>query len=213
MKPNLLILFSGGADSVLMLSIALGNVYNPYCVLVDYDQNHKIELDYAQRYLNEKSVPHQIVKLYQLGLHSGLTTGEKSLYEGVNEMYVPSRNLMFVSIAASIAEDKGIYNIWYGANFSDRQNGFPDCTPEWVKKVNGLLNINASVSITLRAPLIDYPKEVIMDSLKRRNIDMGKIYSGYLEDNEEKIIDLSFLGDRKLPKIDAKKLLGSEGDD
>lgn len=183
MKPNLLILFSGGLDSMLILEKSKEIGLCPYCVLVDYDQNHKIELDYAKRYLNEKCVPHQIVKLYQLGLHSGLTTGEKSLYEGVNEMYVPSRNLMFVSIATSIAENKGIYEIWYGANASDVENGFPDCTLEWVEKVNKLLKINSSKPMRLEAPLLGMTKETVIKNLKMYGVDLEKAYSGYLEDN------------------------------
>lgn len=209
MKPDLIILFSGGVDSIFLLEQALTQGRKPYCVLVDYDQNHIMELEYARTYLNEKSVPHHMVKLYQLGLRSGLTTGEKSLYDGVNEMYVPSRNLMFVSIAASIAENLGINEIWYGANATDSKD-FPDCTIEWVGKVNKLLAVNSSIDILLRAPLITTLKEDILDDLKEMGIDMSKIYSGYLEDNSEKVVSLvvslDFLGGKKLPKIDAKSL-------
>ncbi len=183
MKPNLLILFSGGADSVLMLEKALEQDYRPYCVLVDYDQNHKIELEFAKRYLNEKSVPSQIVKLYGLGLHSGLTTGEKDLYEGVHEMYVPSRNLMFVSIAASIAENMKIDTIWYGADYSDSE--FPDCRRDWIEQVNEVLEINGSFGIVLEAPLTWLTKEQVVMELEQRGINMGKVFSGYLEDNKE----------------------------
>jgi 7-cyano-7-deazaguanine synthase len=184
-KPNLIILFSGGADSALMLEIARDKGLHPYCVLVDYDQNHKIELEFAKRYLNELSIPSQIVKLYGLGLHSGLTTGEKSLYDGVHEMYVPGRNLMFVSIAASIAENMGISTIWYGADYSDSE--FPDCTQPWIGAVNTILDINGSEPIYLEAPLEWYTKEQVIDELNGRGIDMGKIFSGYLEDNKDKV--------------------------
>ena len=210
-KPDLLILFSGGADSVLLLHQALALGRRPYCVLTDYDQNQKIELEYADRYLNEKSIPKQTVKLYQLGLHSGLTTVEKSLYDDVNEMYVPSRNLMFVSIAASIAENKRINEIWYGANATDGVDGFPDCTVEWVGKVNKLLAINSSTDIFLIAPLITYFKEEILKELEELGVDMCSVYSGYLEDNKDRmVVSLDFLGGRKLPKIDAKGILESE---
>ena len=185
MKPNLIILFSGGADSALMLEIARDKGLHPYCILVDYDQNNKIELEFAKRYLNELSIPSQIVKLYGLGLHSGLTTGEKSLYDGVHEMYVPGRNLMFVSIAASIAESMGIGTIWYGADYSDSE--FPDCTQPWVEQVNSVLDINGSYSITLEAPLEWLTKEQVIMDLEKRGINMGKVFSGYLEDNEDRL--------------------------
>lgn len=182
-KNDLIILFSGGADSVLMLERALERGHRPHCILVDYDQNHMIELEFAKRYLNEKSVPSQIVKLHGLGLHSGLTTGEKDLYDGVHEMYVPSRNLMFVSIAASIAESMRIDTIWYGADFSDSE--FPDCRREWVEMANNLLEINGSFGIVLEAPLMWLSKEDVVSELEQRGINMGKVFSGYLEDNKE----------------------------
>ena len=185
MKPNLIILFSGGADSVWMLEKALRDGHRPHCVLVDYDQNQKIELLFAKRYLNEKSIPSQIVKLYGLGLHSGLTTGEKAIYDGVHEMYVPSRNLMFLSIAASIAENMNINTIWYGADFSDSE--FPDCRGEWVERVNDILAINGSFPLTLEAPVLWLSKEDVIRDLKYMGINMGKIFSGYLEDNEDKV--------------------------
>jgi 7-cyano-7-deazaguanine synthase len=183
-NPDVLILFSGGADSVLLLHFALELRLNPYCVLIDYEQNHKTELDFACSYLREKCIPSQTVKIHNLGVRSGLTTGETTIYEGVNDMYVPSRNLMFVSIAAGIAESLKIDTIWYGANCSDVDNGFPDCSPDWVKKVNKLLKINGSVKIELKAPHLDQRayKEDVMRGLKLREVNMGKIFSGYTEE-------------------------------
>jgi 7-cyano-7-deazaguanine synthase len=212
-KPNLIILYSGGSDSTLLLHMALEQGLHPHCVLIDYEQNQKIELNFARRYLNEKSIPYQTVQLHHLGITSGLTTGEKSLYDDVNEMYVPSRNLMFVSIAASIAENMKISTIWYGANFSDWANRFPDCTAPWVDTVNDLLNINASMKIELEAPLILMTTEKVMKELEDRKIDMGKIFSGYLEDNKSIVLDLSFIGNKKLPYVDAKSLgIGIDGE-
>lgn len=183
MKNDLIILFSGGSDSALILEYALDTGYHPHCILVDYEQNQKIELEFATRYLNDKSIPYQIVKLHGLGLSSALTTGEKRLYSAVNEMYVPSRNLMFVSIAASIAENLGINKIWYGADLSDALTGFPDCMNRWVDKVNELLEINGSFQLTLEAPILHLTKESVLAELDKRGVDMSKLFSGYLEDN------------------------------
>jgi len=182
-NKSVVILFSGGADSTLLTEMALDAGYTIHCVLIDYDQNQQVELECATRYLNEKGISYQIVKLHDLGLRSGLTTSEKSLYENVNEMYVPSRNLMFVSIAASIAENNNIDTIWYGADFSDAENGFPDCTQDWVLQVNKLLKINASVPIKLEAPLLGMTKKMILDRLQYLEVNMDNVFSGYLEDN------------------------------
>ena len=206
MKPDLIILFSGGADSALILELALEEGFNPYCVLVDYGQEHLIELEFAQRYLKEKSIPNQIVTLHGLGLRSGLTSGEKSLYDGVHEMYVPQRNLLFVSIAASIAENLDINTIWYGANKTDSLE-FPDCTVQWVRSINKFMKENGGYNIYLDAPLIEMKKEEVLEALAYRHIDMNKVFSGYMEDNEDRyVLDLSFIGNKKLPDASAESL-------
>ena len=69
---------------------------------------------------------------------------------------------------------------------SDALNEFPDCKIEWVDGVNDLLRINGSYSISLCAPLAHMKKERVISELKERGIDMGKIFSGYLDDNPDK---------------------------
>ena len=181
---DLVILFSGGADSLLMLKFAHRMGYRPYCILIDYEQLHREELEYAIRLLNdtEPRIPFQIVKLHGLKLKSGLTSGDRGTYDSVHEMHVPSRNLMFISIAASIAESKGIDTIWYGADWSDYLNEFPDCKQEWVGRVNRVLQINGPKPIKLEAPLLGLSKEKVVEFLaKGHEVDLTKIFTGYGE--------------------------------
>jgi len=177
---DIVILFSGGADSVLMVEMA--NAFNkiPYCVLIDYEQLHIAELRTAKNYLRDNEVPFRVVKLHDLAVQSGLTgRGEKGRFEGVHEMHVPSRNLMFVGIAASIAEDMGVDTIWYGADFSDFINQFPDCMQPWFGAMNEVLKINGPNPIRLEAPLAGLTKETILNMLKKRGVDEKEIFSGY----------------------------------
>lgn len=160
---DLVILFSGGADSFAMVKLAKELGKTPFCVLIYYEQLHADELNAAETYLSDKEIPYRIVSLTNLGVNSGLTgDGNKGRFEGVHEMYVPSRNLIFVGIAASVAEDLGIDNIWYGADWSDRLNDFPDCKQEWVEQLNWVLQINGPTEIKLEAPLLGLSKENIL---------------------------------------------------
>ena len=181
-SPNfdLVILFSGGADSILMLGMAKFMGYNPYCVLIDYQQLHIDELKSARLYLDKLGVPHHTVKLYHLKLQSGLTgEGQKGRFEGVHEMHVPSRNLMFVGVAASVAENMGIDTIWYGADYSDYVNEFPDCKQAWFGVMNEVLKINGPNPIKLEAPLAGLTKESILKALKALGIHDKAMCRGY----------------------------------
>ena len=177
---DVVILFSGGADSVLMVEMAQTFGKIAYCVLIDYEQLHIDELKYAERYLTEKNISFRVVKLHDLGVQSGLTgRGVKGRFEGVHEMHVPARNLMFVGIAASVAEDMGIDTIWYGADFSDFVHKFPDCMQPWFGAVNDVLQINGPKPIKLEAPLAGLTKETILQMLESKGITEKDMFSGY----------------------------------
>jgi len=177
---DLVILFSGGADSVLMLEMSTEFGYTPHCVLIDYEQLHKEELEYAKKYLEHKGYSYRIVKLHDLGINSGLTgDGIKDTSNVVHEMHVPSRNLMFIGIAASIAEDLGADLIWMGADWDDYLNEFPDCKQEWIGRVGKVLEINGPKNIKLEAPLLGLSKKSILKSLKTIGVNLNEIYSGY----------------------------------
>ena len=179
-KPDLVILFSGGADSMLLALLAKDLGKNPLFVLIDYQQLHREELEFAQRYLKRECLPYRIVMLNNLGITSGLTgDGTKGRFEGVHSMHVPSRNLMFISIAASIAEDMDIDTIWYGADYSDYIHEFRDCKQEWFGRLNKVLEINGPKPIKVEAPLCGLTKENIVTLLKGSDIDLKEIFSGY----------------------------------
>lgn len=177
---DLTILFSGGADSLMMFELAKEIRRNPMFVLVDYGQKHKEELEFAKKNLNDAGKTYRIVTIDNLKVDSGLTgSGDKHMYKGVHEMHVPSRNLMLVSIAASISESLGIREIWYGADFSDRVNLFPDCYQEWVVKVNEILKINGSSEIELVAPVLGMTKSHILQYLYTKGYTNDDMFSGY----------------------------------
>jgi len=180
---DVVILYSGGADSMLMLKLAQMAGKEPHCVLVDYGQKHVKELSYAQNQLKGENIPYQIVKVKHLNIDSGLTGDmEEGRFEGVHEMNVPGRNTILIGLAISVAEDKGIDEVWYGADYSDRVNLFPDCYQEYVVKMNEVLAISGVRPIKLVAPLLGMTKEMILGILDNFfNIRLVEIHSGYEE--------------------------------
>jgi len=178
-KPDLVLLFSGGFDSTVLLELAIALGYNPLCLTFNYGQTHSREVECAKKMCEEKKVEQQIINI-PFPVRSALTTGEKSLYSGVSPWYVPSRNLIFIAYAASIAEERGINLIWYGANYSGFRNRVPDCTQEWVGKVNEVLQQNGSFPITLVAPLLGMSNELVATIGKKLfGVSEEKVLSGY----------------------------------
>ena len=182
MREDLLILYSGGADSRLMLELALKTKKRPYCVLVDYGQLHIEELEFARKQLDSKGISHQTVKIEGLNIKSGLTgDGERSLYEGVHSHNVPGRNTMFLAVAMSIAENRGIKKIWYGPDFSDYLGLFPDCYQQYVGKMREVMQISASYPLELEAPLLGLTKQLILELLDSFGVKKEEMFSGYGE--------------------------------
>jgi len=177
---KVLILFSGGADSTLLVRMAQAIDLEPVCLLIDYGQKHIAELTVAERFCKKNNLQFTKVELKNLNIHSKLKDGEVK-YSGVSEWHVPGRNAMFISAAASIAESEGIDLIWYGANYEDREHLFPDCYQEWVYKMNSLLAVNGSQVIKLEAPLLGMQKNTILGLLEMFNVKPSEIYSGYGE--------------------------------
>ena len=181
MTEDLVVLFSGGADSVLLMELALSMGRKPFALMIDYGQLHIEELNYAIKYCKNSKIKYQTVELKNYNVSSGLTTGEKDLYPGVARNNVPARNTIFISLAYGIAESKGITEIWMGADWSDYEHLFPDCGQEFLGRMNKVLEIAGVRPIKVYAPLLGFTKEMVLKQLESYGITKDKIYSGYGE--------------------------------
>jgi len=179
-KP-IVMLYSGGADSALMLRLAQMSGRQPHCILIKYGQKHLDEISFAIKQLNEQKVSYQIIDIDGLNVDSGLTGDlEEGTYDNVHEMHVPARNTIFIGLAMSIAESKGIDEVWYGPDYSDRINLFPDCYQEYVVKMNEMMEVSGPKPIKLVAPLLGMSKELILEMLDTFwGITPDQLYSGY----------------------------------
>lgn len=179
-KENVVILYSGGADSTLLLEIAQRIGKYPFCVLIDYGQLHIEELEFAEKQCKARNLCYQIIKLSGYDVKSGLTgSGEKGIYEGVHSHNVPARNSIFLSIAYGIAESLGIQEIWYGADWSDFEHLFPDCTQEYIGAFNKMLEKAAVRPIKVYAPTLGLSKELVIHLLQSFGVNEKDIFSGY----------------------------------
>lgn len=189
-QHGVLILFSGGADSALLLQWALkrGDIDQVATLTYTYGQKHEQEVGSAKKQLQDRcghngaGVQSIFMDITSAFVHttSNLLGGRPVVsYPRVHEAHVPARNAIFLSIALGVAESQGYSEIWYGADFSDRLGLFPDCYQEWVVRMNHLAAINGSRSILIKAPLLGLNKDDVLALLKSEGVNLDELCSGY----------------------------------
>lgn len=185
---KILLLYSGGADSRLMLSLAKEISEDDISALIfDYGQIHKEEIHFAIEHLHDANVDCTIIIASDCFkyIKSNLLQNSHASYEGVHEKHVPARNLLFLGMALGWAESNCYDEIWIGCNYDDRINLFPDCTQEWIVKINELAAINGSRKIKIKAPLLGMEKKDILLLLEKRGVKKCDLFSGYERNENE----------------------------
>ena len=133
-----IVLLSGGLDSATCLAAALQAGFECYTMSFDYGQRHRNELE-ASRKLSEAmgAKEHRVFSL-DLRQWGGSALTDDTLdvpKEGVGSQvpvtYVPARNLVFLSLAASWGEVIGAHDIFIGVNSVDYSN-YPDCRAPFI---------------------------------------------------------------------------------
>lgn len=187
--PKLVVLLSGGMDSTVCAALAKSQGYQVIGLSIVYGQKHQIELKAAQAVAQSLEVP-----LYLLNLPPNTITGSaltdqdkeipinRSLEEiqssGVVSSYVPARNLILISLAASFAEANEAEFIYYGAHREDRI-GYPDCRPEFLKAMGLAVMLGTAKKIQLEAPFINYSKSEIVKVANQLKAPLELTYSCY----------------------------------
>ena len=181
-KHDLVVLYSGGADSTLLLKLAESMGRRVFAVMIDYGQKHIEELEFAKKYLEDHEIDGKTIKISGYDVNSGLTgSGKQNLYEGVHSHNVPARNSIFLSIAYGVAESMGITEVWYGPDYSDREGLFPDCYQDYVYNLNKVFAISGVKPVRVYAPLLGFTKDMVLKVLESYGITKDKLYSGYGE--------------------------------
>ena len=141
------VLLSGGLDSSVAIHLAKSEGFEVYALSFDYGQKHNKELECAKATaLKVGAVAHNIVTL-QLNLWGGssLTDSAMEVEDGditrtdIPMTYVPARNMVFLSVAASFAEAIGAQDIYIGVSEVD-YSGYVDCREEFIRSMEETIN-------------------------------------------------------------------------
>ncbi len=189
------VLFSGGLDSTTCLYWALSKGYEPVALNVNYGQKHEREVKAAQAICKKLNV--ELIKIkFNFPWLAAATTlvGKNSKLpdepltkiknsKRIPSTYVPARNLVFVSAAASLADSIGAEAIICGPNAID-YSGYPDCRPQFYKPLQkavkeGTRKGAEGGEIKIITPIINKSKAQIAQLAYKLGVPVAMTWSCY----------------------------------
>jgi 7-cyano-7-deazaguanine synthase len=140
-----LVVFSGGQDSTTCLHWALRAFKSVEAVFFDYGQRHASEIEAARTIAARLSVPLKVFKLDFFRELGGNALVDPAMAieplrdgGGLPNTFVPGRNLIFLTYAASYAYTRGIRDLVTGVCQTD-YSGYPDCRDATIKSLEQAL--------------------------------------------------------------------------
>lgn len=197
MNDKLVLAFSGGMDSSVLLFMAADRGYKEiHTVSFDYGQRHGKELqcvtlqkwNLLEKYPDVKFTNKILDVSYikDISPTSSLTNLDidnpdisKMAGDAQPVSYVPFRNQMFLSICCAYAESLGAQDVWYGAAQVDSLAGYWDTTEDFVSKYNDLTSQNRQHQIRVSAPLLTMSKEDIVREGVRLGVKFENTWTCY----------------------------------
>lgn len=189
------VLLSGGLDSATALAWALNQGWLCTTLSFNYGQRHDVELQASASIAKVYGIQDHRVIDVSLGVIGGsaLTTSlevPKDLPESTDVpiTYVPARNLVFLSLAAGLAETLGAMKIVIGANVVD-YSGYPDCRSDFLSAFEKVANLGTKIGteghrFEVVAPLIQLNKSEIIRLGLSLGVDYGLTRSCYDPDEQ-----------------------------
>lgn len=186
------VLLSGGLDSSVALYVAKHDGHEVHAISFDYGQRHNKELECARAIANRARVAsHHVINL-KLDLWGGSSLTDKSMSiengdverTDIPVTYVPARNMVFLSVAASLAEAIGARHIYIGVSEVD-YSGYVDCRKEFIDAMQNAINKGTVMgaekgeTITVHAPFINMTKAQEIKLGNSLGVDFGLTWSCY----------------------------------
>ncbi|WP_411681676.1 7-cyano-7-deazaguanine synthase QueC [Clostridium thailandense] len=186
------VLLSGGLDSSTAVYLAKKEGYEVYAISFDYGQRHDKELNCAKNIAEKAGVKEHIVVTTNMNAWGGSALTDKNIEvpEGKEESkeipvtYVPARNMIFLSYAASYAEVVGAQDIFIGVSEVD-YSGYVDCREEFINAMENAINngtvcaVEQGRKIKIHAPFLHMTKSQEIKLGKELGVDYGLTWSCY----------------------------------
>jgi len=166
--PNgAIVLFSGGQDSTTCLAWALSRYERVETIGFDYGQRHAVELTVRPvllqkirarfpQWADKLGEDHMIDLSLISKISSTAMTEDVEIVmqeNGLPNTFVPGRNLMFMTVAATVAYLRGL-NVLVGGMCETDFSGYPDCRDDTMKALQVALNLGMATQLKLETPLM-----------------------------------------------------------
>ncbi len=166
-----LVLFSGGQDSATCLAWALARHERVETVGFDYGQRHAVEMQARSNVrdgmarvlpdLAERLGPDHVIDLSGYGrIADSALTSERAIEmdaRGLPTTFVPGRNLVFLTVAAALADRRGLETLVGGMCETD-YSGYPDCRRDTIDAMARALSLGLDKSVVVETPLMNLTK-------------------------------------------------------
>lgn len=192
-----MVLFSGGVDSTTCLAMAIERFgrENVIPLSISYGQKHDKEMKAAKDVLDYYGMKGKSLDLSELFTesncsllkHSTEEIPEESYADQIEETdgtpvstYVPFRNGLFLSTAASLALSFNCSVIYYGAHSDDAAgNAYPDCSEAFHKAISQAIYEGSGGQVRLEAPFVGLHKADVVKEGLRLHVPYEKTWSCY----------------------------------
>ena len=182
---NALLVLSGGMDSTTLLYERASEI--SLAVSFDYGSNHNgREIPFAKFHCEKLGIEHITIPLkfmhdyFKSSLLSGADAIPEGTYadENMKSTVVPFRNGIMLSVAAGLAESRGLSKVMMANHFGDHDI-YPDCRKEFVDAMSQAMAAGTYANITIDAPYTLISKADIARRGKSLGVDYGQTWSCY----------------------------------
>lgn len=196
-ETRALVLVSGGVDSTTCLGMCVEQYGAKQVVALSifYGQKHDKEIQAAKAVADYYGVEYISLDLSNMFVYSDCSLLSHSQKEIPKETYakqleetdgkpvstyVPFRNGLFLSAAASIALSKECQVLYYGAHSDDAAgNAYPDCSKEFVDAMNKAVYEGSGRQLKIQVPFVNMPKAQVVKKGLELNVPYHLTWSCY----------------------------------
>lgn len=171
LASSALVLFSGGQDSATCLAWALERYGRVETVGFDYGQRHIVEMTARLKVRDGMAAvlpklagrlgPDHVIDLTGFGAigETAMTTDRAIEVDarGLPTTFVPGRNLVFLTVAAALADRRGLAVLVGGMCETDF-SGYPDCRRDTIDAMQAALSLGLDKPVPIETPLMTLTK-------------------------------------------------------